>query len=501
MDTLEEYFKGLLIEQESENAIETIVGNWFNESSEAQMSDVSDESLNSYIGTNTYFVFDPFPFLIFDGTGNRLSKIMQDYYKQALDDYNKHRSVYRTLKILPSFIKDTIQCTIFSSMTRAWVEMGYGDKIEGIKYLKDFYALKSDEVDEEFYSRVGSWHKLKDTIEKNQGNRLFTPMDMVTGTRYKSLQTSNVVYANGIYMNYDLMTLPVMNLLSIKAKDFDLEKNSINVEKGDIDKASNYENYLGYLITKCATYKDSLTQEVENVKSKKSFKTKTSTQSLNKNFDRANYTNTRLKKQSTDIDYWKDSASGQAVDWLNKNANGSGEEADAWNKTVNNLSHTFNRTKLDTDLEKWYNRVRFLPDVLGMEADDYSRYDARKYEDPNRRKIKGVAGYDIYKKDIKIQELEDEIKELKNDISNEEDPKKIEELEKHIKSNEDEIEIIKQALDSEEERGDRVEKKYQDKVKNMSNNQVDEKDIDKGIKYVLTHNNDLSVFNKYLTNR
>ena len=104
------------------------------------------------------------------------------------------------------------------------------------------------------------------------------------------------------------------------------------------------------------------------------------------------------------------------------------------------------------------------------------------------------------RKDISSM-YKDEIKELKKDISNEEDPKKIEELEKHIKSNEDEIEIIKQALDSEEERGDRVEKKYQDKVKNMSNNQVDEKDIDKGIKYVLTHNNDLSVFNKYLTNR
>ena len=42
---------------------------------------------------------------------------------------------------------------------------------------------------------------------------------------------------------------------------------------------------------------------------------------------------------------------------------------------------------------------------------------------------------------------------------------------------------------------------YQDKIKNTSNTQVAEKDIDKGIKYVLSHANDLSAFNKYLTNR
>lgn len=501
MNTLEDYFRKFLIEQESEKAIDTIVDTWFNESTGAQMATVDGDSINSYIGTNTYFVFDPFPFLLFDGTENQLAKSMQDYYKQALEDYNQHKSVYRTLKILPSFIKDTIQCTIFSNMTRAWVEMGYGDNIGGIEYLKEFYALKSDEVDEEFYSKVGSWHKLKDTIEKNQGNRLFTPMDMVTGTRYKSLQTSNVIYARDIYMNYDSMTLPVMNLLAMKAKDFDIEKNNIDVEKGDIDKATGFENYLGYLITKCAAFKDNLAREVDNVRSKKSFKTNTSLQTLNKNFDKVNYTNTRLKKQSTDIDYWKDSDAGKTIDWVNKNANGSGDEADAWNKTIDNLSHTFNRTKLDADLEKWYNKGHFISDVLGKEADDYARYDARKYEDPNRRKIKGVSGYDIYRNDKRIQELEDEIKELKKEISIEEDPKKIEKLQNHIKHDEDEIEIIKQALDSEEEHSDRIEKKYQDKIKNTSNTQVAEKDIDKGIKYVLSHTNDLSAFNKYLTNR
>ena len=197
-------------------------------------------------------------------------------------------------------------------------------------------------------------------------------------------------------------------------------------------------------------------------------------------------------------DYWKDSELGQTVDWLNKNANG---DSESWKNTIDTLSHAFNRTKLDTDLEKIYNVKHLAPDALGLEPDD-SRYDARKYEDPMRRKIKGVSGYDIYKSDKRIQSLQDEIDELKKQISVETDSKKIEKLKKQIDDDLEEIEIISQKLDSEESKGTRTEELYNKKIKNIgSTNNLRDVKFAKGIAFVKNHQNDLIIMHKCLSNQ
>ena len=132
MNNLEDYFKGLLIENEQEEVISQIIDEHFQEATKAEEVGNTD---TSYIGVNTYFVSDPFPFLVFDNTCNGLSATMVNYYKQAYEDYNNHKSSYRTLKILPSFIKDTLQCTAFSKMTRAYVNAGFADNVKGIVSL------------------------------------------------------------------------------------------------------------------------------------------------------------------------------------------------------------------------------------------------------------------------------------------------------------------------------------------------------------------------------
>ena len=489
MNNLEDYFKGLLIENEQEEVISQIIDEHFQEATKAEEVGNTD---TSYIGVNTYFVSDPFPFLVFDNTCNGLSATMVNYYKQAYEDYNNHKSSYRTLKILPSFIKDTLQCTAFSKMTRAYVNAGYADNVKGIDVIKKFYSLKSDEVGDDFYSKVGSWHKLKDLIEKNPGNRLFTPEDLVSGARYRKLDSSNVAYARGIYMEYDLKVLPVMNLLNSEAEKFNTEEENLESEKPSTE----YEKYAGFLIAASAKNKNLITDEMAKIKDNRSFTSKVS--GLNKHFDKENYKNTRLTRQSTDIDYWRDSELGQAVDWLNKNANGDDE---SWKSTVDTLSHAFNRTKLDNDLEKIYNLGHLAPDALGLEPDD-SRYDARKYEDPMRRKIKGVSGYNIYKSDKKIQDLQDEIDELKKEISVESDSKKIEKLQKQIDDDLEEIEIISQKLDSEESKGTRTEELYKKKVKDLgSENNLKDVKFSKGIAFVKAHQSDLIIMNKCLSNQ
>ena len=492
MNNLEDFFKGLLIENERESAISKIVEEHFAEAT-TQAEEVGNAN-DSYVGVNTYFVFDPFPFLIFDNTGNGLSATMVNYYTQALEDYNKHKDTYRTLKVLPSFIKDTLQCTIFSRMTRTYVNAGYANDVKGIDVIKRFYGLKSDEIGNDFYSQVGSWHKLKDLIEKNPGNRLFTPVDMVSGAKYLKLNSPNVAYAKGIYMEYDLKTLPVMNLLATEAEKFKQEEESLDSK---VKPKTEYEKYAGFLIAASALNSTTITSEVEKVRSMKSFSS--NTPGLNKNFDRANYKNPRLSWQSTDIDYWKDTAAGKAVDWLNKNACG---DCENWQKAVDALSHTFNRTKLDQDLEKFYNKKHFLPDVLGLESDSV-RYDARKYEDPMRRKIKGVSGYDIYKNDKKIQDLNDDIDDAKKEISIETDPDKIKKLEKRIEDDEKEIEIIEQKLESAELKSDRTEELYKKKIKkaNATDGNLQGLKFSKGIAFVKNHASDLSIMNKYLSNQ
>ena len=141
------------------------------------------------------------------------------------------------------------------------------------------------------------------------------------------------------------------------------------------------------------------------------------------------------------------------------------------------------------------------PDALGLEPDD-SRYDARKYEDPMRRKIKGVSGYNIYKSDKKIQDLQDEIDELKKEISVESDSKKIEKLQKQIDDDLEEIEIISQKLDSEESKGTRTEELYKKKVKDLgSENNLKDVKFSKGIAFVKAHQSDLIIMNKCLSNQ
>lgn len=489
MSNLEDFFKELLIENEQEKVISQIINEHFQEATKAE--EVGDDDV-SYIGVNTYFVFDPFPFLIFDHTNNSLSATMVNYYKQALEDYNNHKSAYRTLKILPSFIKGAIQCTTFSKMTRVYVNAGYADNVKGIDIIKQFYSLKSDEVGDEFYGKVGSWHKLKDLIEKNPGNRLFTPADTVSGSKYLKLDNPNVAYARGIYMEYDLKVLPVMNLLASESEKFRAEEENLE----SVVPANEYEKYTGFLIAASAKNANIITDEVNKVKNQKSFSSKVI--GLNKHFDKENYKNTRLDRLSTDIDYWKDSELGQTVDWLNKNANG---DSESWKNTIDTLSHAFNRTKLDTDLEKIYNVKHLAPDALGLEPDD-SRYDARKYEDPMRRKIKGVSGYDIYKSDKRIQSLQDEIDELKKQISVETDSKKIEKLKKQIDDDLEEIEIISQKLDSEESKGTRTEELYNKKIKNIgSTNNLRDVKFAKGIAFVKNHQNDLIIMHKCLSNQ
>ena len=214
-----------------------------------------------------------------------------------------------------------------------------------------------------------------------------------------------------------------------------------------------------------------------------------------------NYKNNRLNKQPTDIDYWQDSTAGDAVKWLNSNANGDPNgEGKAWANTVKDMKHIFNRTTLDKDLEKAYNIKDFIPDVLGMETDD-SKYDSRKYEDPSRRKIKGVSGYDIYKHDKKIQELQDEIEEMEKQIALENDASKIKKLQRKIDNNNEEIEIIKQKLDSDEFKGELYHKKYLKKVDNAKSEEVTNDDISKGINYIKSNVTKMSIIYKNLTNQ
>ena len=153
------------------------------------------------------------------------------------------------------------------------------------------------------------------------------------------------------------------------------------------------------------------------------------------------------------------------------------------------------------DNDKIYNVKHLAPDALGLEPDD-SRYDARKYEDPMRRKIKGVSGYDIYKSDKRIQSLQDEIDELKKQISVETDSKKIEKLKKQIDDDLEEIEIISQKLDSEESKGTRTEELYNKKIKNIgSTNNLRDVKFAKGIAFVKNHQNDLIIMHKCLSNQ
>lgn len=492
MDTFEKYIKSVLVETEQEDAMDRIICDVFNESE----THIAGRTDGSYTSTNTYFVFDPFPFLLFDTSNNSLSKMMIDYYKQAIDDYNVNKNSFRNLKVLPSFIRDTLQCTTFSLFTKAYIENGLADNIGGIEVIKQFYELKPDEVDGSFYAKVGSWHKLKDTIEKNPGDRLFTPADSVTGTTYKRINSSNVAFARGVYMQYDTKTLPVMQSLLDQSNVFNSIKGSLST---DLKPSNEYEKYIGYMLAACANNKKEVVSEIEKVKSKKSFKTEKA--NLNKKFDRENYKNNRLNKQPTDIDYWQDSTVGDAVKWLNSNANGDPNgEGKAWANTVKDMKHIFNRTTLDKDLEKAYNIKDFIPDVLGMETDD-SKYDSRKYEDPSRRKIKGVSGYDIYKHDKKIQELHDEIEEMEKQIALENDASKIKKLQRKIDNNNEEIEIIKQKLDSDEFKGELYHKKYLKKVDNAKSEEVTNDDISKGINYIKSNGTKMSIIYKNLTNQ
>lgn len=486
MSDLEKYFFEL---RETEQAMDCIIDGVLRENVDGMNGVDYSESL----GMNTYYMFDPFPFLLFSSDRNTLATCIKSYYTQALNDYNQNKSTYRHLKILPSFIKDTLQCSFFSTITRDYVISGRADKIGGIDVLKRFYSLinSSTSVDDVFYSKVTSWNSFKNTINKNpNGNRVFSAVDIMSGNQYQRINSPNIGYAKDVSMRYETLTLPLMEEIVRVAKKF--KKLSGSVDKSP---KNEFEKYVSYVIAKCAENLEDVAAEVNKIKNKeKGINSKIG--GYNKHFDKETYRNQKLTAQDNSIDYWKDTGIGKAVSELNKIANGENDEE--WNKVLDDVKHTFNRKELDNDLEKFYNKGHFLNDVLGLEPEG-SRYDARKYEDPNRRKIKGVSGYDIYKKDKEIDKLLDEIEDLKKKINKEVDPDKIKKLQDEIKANEEEIELIKQKLDSPELQDKKTDEDYKKKISNAEKKTVTDADISKCVSFIQGHKDEIAQTESLMT--
>lgn len=499
MNTLEKYFSSLLIEEECDKAMNRILDKMFEASSAPQPNSYINTS--AQINTSIYYVIDPFPFLFFDSTKNKISNKVVSYCTQALDDYNSHKDSYKSLCFLPPYIKDTLQLTVFTTITRGYILSELANNIQGIEKVKEFYNLLNSpkiekQNDDYVFTNFKSWNSFKSIMSSHPNYRVFVPEDIGPKGGYEGIKTSNAKVAQNIYIDYNSNIIPVMKKISELAITFKNEKNNISV-KNNLKYNNEYEKYLSYLIANCSMDTVSTNISVLNVTNGKPSKIESNQiDGRNKNFDRDTYKNSRLNPQIDTIEYWKDSELGQGVEQLNKIANG---ESDDWKKTLNKLNHTFNRDLVDKDLEKIYNLKHFAPDVLGLES-EHTRYDARKYEDPNRRKIKGISGHDIYEHDKKIQQLMDENDELMKKISVENDEKEIEKLQKQMDANNEEIDIIKQRLDSHEEHSNRVEKKYKDKIKDIgfAKKEIDESDFAKAEVFITSHKNDVSVINAKL---
>ena len=487
MNNLEDYIKSLLIEDDCNVAMNNILNKYFEDNEAPQAA-------SEIVENGTYYIMDPFPFLLFDRNGN-LSQKMVTYCKAVLADYDAHKNEYRHLCFLPPYIKDVPQLTIFSTITRNYILGGLIKKhVGGHEVVESFYKLLNDskvdrsQGDDYVFTKFKSWNILRNNVQSSSQLRIAVPRDIGEGQGYGTINSSknhNVFCVSNVSMNYETAIVPIMNLVKDLAKDFNIKKNSLSSEKPKNE--TEIELYLSYLIANCSLDVEAVERSINNVVTRTPGKVKSEKINGRSNsFDKDTYKNTRLTPQDNNIEYWKDTMIGDAIQDLNQNAGGNSE---AWKKVVDDMSHTFDRKKLDNDIEKFYNAKHFIPDVLGLETDD-TRYDARKYEDPNRRKIKGVSGYDIFKHDKEIQKLEDEIEDLKQEIAAENDEKKIEKLQKKIQDNEDEIDIIKQALDSKEAQGERTNKKYKDKVSNTDNGtSITSSDLIKANNYVTSKGN------------
>lgn len=87
MNNLEDYIKSLLIEDDCNVAMNNILNKYFEDNEAPQTA-------SEIVENGTYYIMDPFPFLLFDRNGN-LSQKMVTYCKAVLADYDAHKNEYR----------------------------------------------------------------------------------------------------------------------------------------------------------------------------------------------------------------------------------------------------------------------------------------------------------------------------------------------------------------------------------------------------------------------
>ena len=500
MNSPKDYLKSLLIQEDCENAMDSIMDRYFEDQNNNGKSDV--------IETGQYYIIDPFPFLLFNKDGTISTKI-SIYCESALKDYNAKKDQYSSIGFLPPYIKDTYQNTIFTTITRAYIRSRPSEDIARMKAesLLEFYKLldKVDSSKDEYvYTKFNSWYALKNAIEGSSHNRIVVPSDMVNGNSYSSFRNDkgNVVEIK-VSIDYDSSIVPAMDAVVRAAEDFSHKKEQYNTKKANTS-ISEVDKYLSYLISYVSLNVEAAKEDSNNVKSKNASRSNAEKlKASSRNLDLAQYKNNRLDPQDNTIEYWKDSMAGDAFKSVDDNLSNTINK-DLWEKVKKDLNHTLNRKNVDDDLEKVYNLKHFIPDVLGLEPSE-SRYDARTYEDPTRRKVKGVSGYDIFKNVKRIDKLDKENDKLRDKIALESDEDKIKKLQKQIDDNNDEIDIIKQSMKngSSNDNDLRLTKKYKNKVDKISteNNVVTDKSMIQASEFIKENNAVVLTVRKYLENK
>ena len=500
MNNPEDYLKSLLMQEDCEEAMDTIMNRYF--------EDQDDGGKGVLLESGTYYIIDPFPFLLFKDENVISDKVIR-YCQVALEDYKKYGNQYISVGFLPPYIKDTYQNTVFTTITRAFIRSRDQKDIDKMKAqpLVDFYKLIDKSVskkDDSVYTNFKSWNALKSAIEKSPVNRIVVPRDMGEGGSYDTLHNNkgNVFCVSDVNINYDGSVVPAMDFLTNAAEEYLHKKEHIDAKNSKAP--TSFEQYISYMIAYLSLNVEAAKEDADNVKSKKSSRSNADKlKSKQRNLDLSNYKNTRLTPQDSNIEYWKDSAAGEAFKDLDTNLSSSINKEE-WAKVKDDLSHTFDRKKVDADLEKVYNLKHFVPDVLGLEPDG-QRYDARTYEDPTRKKIKGVSGYDVFKHEKEIDKLEKENDELRDKIAMESSDSKIKKYQKQIEDNEEEIDIIKQEMKNREsnENDLRLHKKYVDKVTkaNQEGNTADAEELLKAACYVEEKTANINSIHRYLVGR
>ena len=480
MNSLEEYIQNLLFQEDCESAMDDIINRMF-ESEDSDNETVDPANISN---TGSYFMFDPFPFLLFNKDGTLISDKVVSYCEQALRDYNKNKDNYKTLCFIPPFIKDQMQITIFSEITRAFIRSEAANGIPRINILRDFYNLLSSNKiasgkpnDEYVFTNFRSWNAFAPEARKPT-NHVFTFTDF-GNKQYDELK--NAVRAQGIYINYENTVVPTMSLVSSLAKQFNIKKGSISDDSKE--KETPYKKYLSYLIACCATDVDATEASALAVRSGKAAKIDSKKISgFNSEYDKGTYKGSKLDAYKGGLKYWKDGELGDFV--KDSNEHSPAGESDSWKSTLDNLKHTFDQDTVNDDLEKIYNLDKLGKDVMKGELDN-KHYDARKYEDPDRSKVEGVAGHDIYKKDLRTKELELEIKDLKRQIVHEHDDDKVAELEKKIRAAEDEINHINSLRNKDDNEDHNLENEYKHKVQNAkTSKKTTDSDISKAVNFI-----------------